>query len=119
MNHAVGEYNIIGTEQELLKVFSAMEVTLFRQDRQCWRELQDIMMAKFSNQQLVVLHGKPKKNKWVHVSCRHCGAFAYAPFPKAGDSRHVDRASAIARSTLFTFFMIPHRPLQSFVLPEV
>ena len=96
-----------------------MEVTLFRQDRQCWRELQDIMMDKMSHQQLVVLYGRPKKSKWLHVSCRHCGAFAYAAFHNAGNNIHVDCDSARARSALFSFFMIRHRALDSFVLPEV
>ena len=118
LNHVVGSYNTITELQALYSLFTSMEVTLFRQDRQCWAELQRAIETQFRLGNIVVLNGRAKNNRWIHITCVKCGIFVYCPFGDAS-SRHVDKELHFYRSKLFELFMIPHRALSSILLPEV
>ena len=83
-------------------VMNRLEVTLFRQDLQLdWNSLKEMIVARFNREHIVVLHGKPKGNRWIHISCIQCGAFVYVAYgkPDSDDNRK--------RSKLFHFFMQP------------
>ena len=118
LSHVVGEYNTIKSTTELWSLFTSMEVTLFRQDRQCWTNLQAAIEANFQQGKIVILNGKPKQNKWIHITCCRCGAFVYSPFGEAS-SRHADTQSGELRRNVFKFFMIEHRAPDLHLLPEV
>ena len=118
LKHVVNEYNTIKSTEELNSLFTSMEVTLFRHDRQCWAKLQVAIEANFHQRKIVILNGKPKQNKWIHITCCSCGAFVYSPFGEAS-KRHDDTESCELRCNLFKFFMIEHRAPNLHLLPEV
>ena len=118
LRHVVGEYNIIKNTAELWSLFTSMEVTLFRQDRQCWTNLQAAIYTTFQPGKIVILNGKPKRNKWIHITCSTCGAFVYSPFGEAS-TRHADTQSGELRRNVFKFFMVEHMAQNSQLFPEV
>ena len=79
----VGEYNQILNESQLVGLFTHLDVTLFRNDRFGWYFLQETIRSLLRAGQLVLLCGKPKKNKWIHVTCVHCGKSVFVKYDMA------------------------------------
>ena len=115
----VGEYNQILNESQLDGLLTHLEVTLFRNGRFRWCFLQERIRSLLRAGQLVLLCGKPRKNKWIHVNCVQCGKAVFVKYDMAGSSRAVTPEDHGQRRKLFEFFRCPVRPLDSNVLPEV
>ena len=115
----VGEYNQILNESQLDGLLTHLEVTLFRSDRFSWYFLQERIRSLLRAGQLVLLCGKPRKNKWIHVNCVQCGKAVFVKYDMAGSSRAVAPEDHGQRRKLFEFFRCTVRPLDSNVLPEV
>ena len=78
-----------------------------------WTELQQVVMDKHRSGAIVILNGKPDKNKWLHISCVQCGRFVFVPYSRKGRRRQGDDESARGRQKLFEFFMLPYRAQES------
>ena len=115
----VGKYNTIHNESALNGLFTSLEVTLFRADRQMWTELQQVVMDKHRSGAIVILNGKPDKNKWLHITCVQCGRFVFVPYSIRGWSRQGAEGLARGRQKLFEFFMLPYRAQESELRREV
>ena len=109
----VGDYNQISTGDQLQSFFTHLEVTLFRTDRHSWSELQQAIRERLKHGYITVLRGWPEKTRWLMVICNSCGAFCYAGYSGAGKTaslRHVDHDT---RVSLYRFFKLPVRPIES------
>ena len=117
LGHVVGPYNHVPTTERLHSLFTALEFTLFRQDMSSLDALQSAIEDRFEASQVIVLHGKSTKNRYIHLSCVACGTFVYVPFDNAQLSgrSEADRL----RRRLYTFFLIEQRSVGSGLLPEV
>ena len=111
----VGSYNIIGDQTELWQLFTSLEVTLFRDDRQMWPQLRQLLEQTNGSGECIILNGKPQANRWLHVVCSHCGEYVFVPFP----ARFSGEQMAEGRRRLLSFCMLPHRPDESHVRREV
>ena len=119
LSRVVNGYNVIGDESALLSLFTSLEVTLLRGDRQMWPELQTALLDKFRSGLIVILNGKPAANKWLHISCVLCGRYVFLPYPTSGWNQMSEEHLANGKQKLFTFFMLPHRAQHSQLHPEV
>ena len=116
LSKVVGRYNQILDAEELESLFTHLEVTLFRSDRQGWRLLQDKIRELFQLQQIKILVGLPRKNRWLHVTCLNCGKFVYVRYQTAGSTADVTPRTHEQRNQLLEFFQcLP----PSHLLPEV
>lgn len=119
LNLVVGTYNIIEDIEALWRWFQSLEVTLFRADRQMWQSLQDVLTDKHRRGDIVILNGKPDANKWLHISCVHCGRYVFVEYPTKGCYCKSDEELARGRQKLFEFSMLSYRHPESELRREV
>ena len=99
----VGMYNRISSVDALDSLFTHLEVTLFGSDSFGWPLLQNKMRSLLQAQQIVILVGRPKKNKWIHVNCVNCGKSVFVKYDMAGSCSAVTPEDHEQRRRLFQF----------------